>query len=151
MAFACLLPLPCRSQASGQPPGLIVLEERPSLQGTLILGLYNFQPVPSTPGLWRVQLWRQQGSLTTVTTDTVGCDLPTPMRFTREANRWIVRELNPGGAITETNRIDHLVWWATCHREQAGRDPASLEGLARELGFPGTLRETEQILPGRAR
>ena len=55
------------------------------------------------------------------------------------------------GAITTANRIDHLVWWATCFPEQAGKDPAGLGPLARQLGYSGSLRESEQIVPGRAR
>jgi hypothetical protein len=73
------------------------------------------------------------------------------MRVTSDGAYLYVRELNPGGAITPANRIDHLVWWATCFPEQAGRDPAGLAGLARQLGYSGTLRESEQIVPGRAR
>ena len=61
---------------------------------------------------------------------------------------FFVRTLNPGGAITPANRIDQLVWWATCFPEQAGKDPAGLAALARQLGYSGTLRESEQALPG---
>ena len=73
------------------------------------------------------------------------------MRVTSDGANFYVRELNPGGAITSANRIDHLVWWATCFPEQAGKDPAGLGPLARQLGYSGSLRESEQILPGRSR
>jgi hypothetical protein len=98
-----------------------------------------------------VQLWVQTGNDATVRTDTVRCSTTAPMRMTNERGRWLLRELNPGGPITPANRTDHLVWWATCHPEQAGRDPATLQGLARQLGYSGALRESEQILPGRSR
>jgi hypothetical protein len=45
--------------------------------------------------------------------------------------------------------VHHLVWWAVCHPEQAGREPAELTGVARQLGYSGSLRESVQILPGR--
>jgi hypothetical protein len=151
LALACPLLPPARAQLPDRPPGLIVLEERPSQQGVRVLGIYGPKPDATSPGLWRVQLWVQNGNDATVRTDTVRCSLTAPMRLTNERGRWLMRDLNPGGAITPGNRVDHLVWWATCHPEQAGRDPATLQTLARQLGYSGTLRETEQVLPGRSR
>jgi hypothetical protein len=109
------------------------------------------QSDPANPGLRRVQLWRQQGTDVSLTTDTLGCSPAAPMRMTRQGDRWILRQLNPGGLITPANRNDHLVWWAVCHPDQAGRDPATLADLARELGYSGSLIESEQVLPGRGR
>jgi hypothetical protein len=156
-AVPALLPLglaappPARAEPPPRPPGLVVLDERPSTQGLRVLGVAAVQPDPADPALRRVQLWRQQGQEVSLTTDTLGCSPAAPMRMTREGDRWIVRELNPGGLVTPANRIDHLVWWAVCHPDQAGRDPATLGALARELGYSGSLRESEQVLPGRVR
>ena len=132
-----------------RPPGLVVLEERPSLAGLRVLGVYGVQSEPDRPDLRRVQLWQQHGHELTITADTLNCSATAPLRMTREGDRWIVRELNPGGLVTPANRIDHLVWWAVCHPEQAGRDPAGLGELARQLGYSGSLPESEQVLPGR--
>jgi hypothetical protein len=140
-----------QSEAPDRPVGLIVLDERPSQKGLRVLGLYGPKADATSPDLWRVQLWQQQGNDATVRTDTVRCSLTAPMRLTNEGGRWLLRELNPGGVITPANRVDHLVWWATCHPQQAGKDPATLQSLARQLGYSGTLRETELILPGRSR
>jgi hypothetical protein len=150
---AALGPAPLRADDGGpeRPPGLIVLEERPSQKGLRVLGLHSPKPDPTSPGLVRVSLWVQQGTNASVRIDTVRCSTTAPMRLTSEGERWLLRELNPGGAITTANRVDHLVWWAVCHPELAGRDPATLQGVARQLGYSGTLRETEQLLPGRGR
>jgi hypothetical protein len=134
-----------------RPPGLVVLEERPSPRGLRVLGVYEVRSDPADADLRRVQLWQQHGHEVTLSADTLNCSATAPLRMTRAGDRWIVRELNPGGLITPANRIDHLVWWAVCHPEQAGRDPAALGELARQLGYSGTLPESEQVLPGRAR
>ncbi|MEX1315602.1 MAG: hypothetical protein AB1Z22_00570 [Synechococcaceae cyanobacterium] len=134
-----------------RPPGLVVLEERPSLKGLRVLGVYGVRSDPANPDLRRVQLWQQHGHEVALSTDTLNCSAAAPLRMTLEGDRWIVRELNPGGLVTPVNRIDHLVWWAVCHPEQAGRDPATLGELARQLGYSGSLQESEQVLPGRAR
>ncbi|MEO1003143.1 MAG: hypothetical protein AAFX65_08545 [Cyanobacteria bacterium J06638_7] len=140
-----------QSSLQERPPGLVVLEERPSFKGTRVLGVYGVQIDPASAGVRRVQLWIQQGSDVSLNTDTLSCSLTAPMRMTRRGERWVVRQLNPGGPVSAANRVDHLVWWAVCHPEQAGRDPASLAPLARELGYSGELRESEQVLPGRSR
>ena len=139
------------SLAPSRPPGLVVLEERPSQEGLRVLGVYGPRQDPASPELWRVSFWQQTGPAVTVRTDTVRCSAGAPMRLTNEAGRWQLAELNPGGPIHPANRVDHLVWWAVCHPEQAGREPAELTGLARRLGYSGNLRESVQILPGRGR
>ncbi|MCH9714479.1 MAG: hypothetical protein K0U63_08030 [Cyanobacteria bacterium] len=153
LAAAALLlwPGPGVAQIPSQPPGLIVLDERPSQEGMRVLGIYGPRQDATSPELWRVSLWQQRGSNATVRTDTLRCSTTAPMRLSQDQDRWLLRELNPGGTITPANRVDHLVWWAVCHPDQAGRDPATLAELARQLGYSGTLRETEQILPGRPR
>jgi 2-hydroxychromene-2-carboxylate isomerase len=65
-------------------------------------------------------------------------------------NRVVVQTLNPGGLITPANRLDHLIWWATCAPDQAGRDPELLTPVARRLGFDGQQQESLIVLPGQA-
>jgi hypothetical protein len=144
-----LLPPAALAELPDRPPGLVVLEERPSQEGLQVLGVYGPRLDPASPALWRVSLWLQRGAVVTVRTDTVRCSASAPMRLTNESGRWQLVELNPGGPIHPGNRVHHLVWWAVCHPEQAGRDPAQLMGLARQLGYSGSLRESVQILPGR--
>jgi hypothetical protein len=151
LALGLAAPPPAAAEPPQRPPGLVVLEERPSAQGLRVLGVAAVQSDPADPELRRVQLWQQQGHEVNLSTDTLNCSPAAPMRMTREGDRWILRMLNPGGLVTPASRIDHLVWWAGCHPDQAGRDPATLGALARELGYSGTLRESEQVLPGRAR
>ncbi|MFQ6538449.1 MULTISPECIES: hypothetical protein [Aphanothece] len=146
-----MVPRPARANAVDRPPGLVVLEERPSLEGLQVLGVYGPVADADSPGLWRAQLWRQQGTNVTIQTDTVGCTPEAPMRLTAENGRRLIRSLNPGGVITPANRADHLVWWAVCHPERAGQDPSGLTAVARQLGYSTTLRESEQVLPGRSR
>jgi hypothetical protein len=150
-AAMALLPGAVLSEPSSRPPGLVVLEERPSQEGPRVLAVYGPRRDPASPDLWRVSFWQQLGSDVTVRTDTVGCSVSAPMRLTNDMGRWKLAELNPGGPIHPGNRVDHLVWWAVCHPEQAGRDPAGLGELARRLGYSGSLRESVQILPGRGR
>lgn len=151
LALPLLLPHPGRAQLPDRPEGLVVLDERPSQGGLRVLGIYGPREEVATPGLWRVSFWQQQGGDTRVRTDTVRCSAAAPMRLTLEQGRWQMRLLNPGGPITAANRVDHLVWWAVCHPAQAGRDPAELGPLARQLGYSTALRESVQLLPGRAR
>jgi hypothetical protein len=155
-ALAALLlpaaaPAAAVAQIPDRPPGLIVLEERPSQEGPRVVGIYGPRQDATSPDLWRVSFWQQRGAEVTVRTDTVRCSLTTPMRLTNEAGRWQLFELNPGGPIHAANRVNHLVWWGVCHPEQAGRDPAGLGELASRLGYSGSLRESVQILPGRGR
>ena len=134
-----------------RPPGLLLLQERPGLGGKQAIGIYGAVADAKTPGLWRIKLWDEQPNDVKVRSETIRCTPSAPMRVTSDGPNLSIRELNPGGAITTANRIDHLVWWATCFPEQAGKDPAGLGPLARQLGYSGSLRESEQILPGRSR
>ncbi|WP_071778307.1 hypothetical protein [Cyanobium sp. PCC 7001] len=140
-----------QATAVERPPGLVVLDEKPRPEGLLVLGVYGPKPDPAVPGLWRAQLWRQLGSAVTIQTDTVRCSPTEPMRITDDSGRLLIRAINPGGLITPANRVDHLVWWAVCHPEHAGQDPAGLTQVARQLGYSTMLRESEQVLPGRSR
>ncbi|SBO44896.1 hypothetical protein [Cyanobium sp. NIES-981] len=140
-----------QATAVDRPAGLVVLDEKPRPEGPLVLGVYGPKADPAVPGLWRAQLWRQLGSDVRIQTDTVRCTAAEPMRITDDSGRLLIRSINPGGVITPANRVDHLVWWAVCHPEHAGQDPAGLTAVARRLGYSTTLRESEQVLPGRSR
>lgn len=157
VALAALLAPPAWAEGGGvrpqdaRPPGLLLLQERPGLGGKQAIGIYGVVADPGSPGLWRIKLWDEQPNDVKVRSESIRCTPTAPMRVTSDGANLYVRELNPGGAITPANRMDHLVWWATCFSEQAGKDPAGLAALARQLGYSGTLRESEQIVPGRSR
>ncbi len=137
--------------SENRPANMVILQERLSHQGMTAIGVYDVEVDATTPGLRRVKVWEEQPNNVVVRVDTIRCTLDSPMRVTSDGNRFFMRALNPGGPITAGNRMDHLIWWATCHPEQAGRDPAGLAAVARQLGYSGSLRESEQILPGRSR
>jgi hypothetical protein len=130
-----------------RPPGFVLLVERQGFDGLRAVGVYGAVPDPGQSGLWRVQLWEELSQRVTISTDKVSCALGAPLRITGRGRALIVRELNPGGPITDANRLDHQIWWAVCQPSLAGRDPASLAAEARRLGFDGRLPEREQILP----
>lgn len=157
VALAAALAPPSWAEGGGvrpedaRPSGLLLLQERPGLGGKQAIGVYGAVADAKVPGLWRIKLWDEQPNDVKVRSETIRCTPSAPMRVTSDGVNFYVRELNPGGAITSANRIDHLVWWATCFPEQAGKDPAGLGPLARQLGYSGSLRESEQIVPGRSR
>ena len=134
-----------------QPADLVVLQDRIGRGGRELIGVFGTEVEAGEPGVRRIRIWEEKRDRVTVSTDVVRCSPTAPMRITgREGTlgrRLIVRELNPGGAITRENRLDHLIWWAACQPEQAGKDPATLAPLARQLGYSGTLVEREQVLP----
>jgi hypothetical protein len=129
-----------------RPADLVILEERDSLQGHLTVGVFGLQKDPITADLWRVNIWRQWPDRVVIATDVVRCDTKAPLRITGDSQHVIVRSLNPGGAISRANRLDHMVWWASCFPQQAGQDPAGLAATARQLGFAGQLPESEQVI-----
>ncbi|WP_216903967.1 hypothetical protein [Synechococcus sp. CCY 9618] len=139
------------SNAEQRPPGFRVLQDRITHRGREVVGIFGLVPEPGQPGLWRVQVWEELDDRVTVATDKIGCTLASPLRITGTATRLLVRELNPGGSITPANRLDHLMWWAVCVPAQAGKDPATLGPLARQLGYSGRLPEREQVLLGPGR
>jgi hypothetical protein len=154
--LAMAIPLPLR--AAPEPPepvphpaDLVVLEDRVGRGGRELIGVFGTEVEAGEPGVRRIRIWEEKRDRVTVSIDVVRCSPTAPMRITgREGTmgrRLIVRELNPGGAITPENRLDHLIWWAACQPEQAGKDPATLAPLARQLGYSGTLVEREQVLP----
>ena len=154
VALAALLAPPVWAEGGGvrpedaRPPGLILLEERQGLGGKQAFGIFGAVADPANPGLWRIKFWDEQPNNVQVRSETIRCTPEAPLRVTSNGFTFFVRTLNPGGAISSANRIDQLVWWATCFPEQAGKDPAGLAALARQLGYSGTLRESEQALPG---
>jgi len=156
LGAALLAPAAVWAQASqvpadNRPADLVILQERLSHQGTAAIGVYGVELDATTPGLRRVKIWEEQPNNVVVRLDTIRCTPAAPMRVTSDGSRFFLRELNPGGPITPGNRLDHQIWWATCFPEQAGKDPATLAPLARQLGYSGQLRESVQILPGRSR
>lgn len=133
-----------------RPPDLVILEERITHEGQRSLGVFGATQDLGDGEVWRVKVWRETTESVDVSTDMVGCGRSSPMRITEQGGRLVLRQLNPGGLITAVNRLDHLIWWAVCVPEQAGRDPAGLASLARQLGYEGNLAEREQLLPIRS-
>lgn len=133
------------------PPDLVELRRRATAEGPEVVGVFNVRTDPAQPDLRRVQLWQARGSELVVSTDVVRCSPTAPGRLTglggAAGRRMVLRSLNPGGVITSANRLDHLVWWAACVPELAGRDPATLVEEAHRRGFHGGLQEREEILP----
>ena len=137
--------------AEARPEGLMVIWQRPVAYGTHLIGVYAVKADATNPGLFQIKVWDELPNDMSVISETIRCTPEAPMRVTSNGSNLIVRELNPGGPIHPGNRINHLVWWATCFPNQAGKDPATLGPVARQLGYSGALRESEQILPGRSR
>ncbi len=140
-----------RSNAESRPKGFKVLLDRVTHRGREVVGIYGLMSEPTQPGMWRVQVWEELDDRVTVATDKISCSLTSPLRITGTARQLIIRELNPGGVITPANRLDHLMWWAVCVPAQAGKDPATLGPLARQLGYSGRLAEREQVVIGPGR
>lgn len=130
-----------------RPPGLVLLEEKQMMEGKQAFGIMAATADPAQPGLWRVKVWDELPDRALVRHETVRCLPANPMRVTNDGRQLQVRFLNPGGVIHPGNSRDHLLWWAVCFPEQAGRDPAQLGATARRLGFSGQLVEREQVLP----
>jgi hypothetical protein len=130
-----------------RPPDLLVVVDRVVPEGKQIFGVYSITPDPSQPGLLRVKVWEETPDKVLARNETIRCSPAEPLRVTNDGQRLFLRHLNPGGQVTLANRLDHLVWWASCFPEQAGKDPGSLGPLARQLGYSGGLVEREVILP----
>ncbi|MFM7086375.1 MAG: hypothetical protein ACKOXO_05210 [Cyanobium sp.] len=139
-------PPPAAARAP-RPADLVILQRRSSVHGEQEVGVFGARPDPLQPDLWSVQVWEESDDRVTIATDRIRCSPQAPMRITGTASRLLVRELNPGGAIHASNRLDHLIWWAVCHPSLAGRDPAGLTPEARRLGLSGTLPERQEIVP----
>jgi len=134
-----------------RPEDLMVIWQRPVVYGTHLMGVYAVKADAKNPGLFQIKVWDELPNDMKVISETIRCSPSAPMRVTSYGSNLILLELNPGGPIHPGNRIHHLIWWAACFPKQAGKDPATLGPLARQLGYSGALRESEQILPGRPR
>jgi hypothetical protein len=139
--------LPSLKPSENRPADLVVLQERQGRDGLQLIGRYGAVAEPREPGLWRIKVWDELPSDVKVRSETIRCDPAAAMRITSDGRLLILRELNPGGAITPTNRLDHLIWWATCFPARAGQDPAGLGAEARRLGYSGHRIEREERLP----
>lgn len=137
-----------RAEPAPRPPDLVILQEKQTFRGPETLGLYGRVPEPGHPGQWRIKIWREWVDRLVLDTESIDCRPGRATRIGAVDNRVVVQTLNPGGLITPANRLDHLIWWATCAPEQAGRDPATLGAEARRLGFDGLQQENLTVLPG---
>jgi hypothetical protein len=137
---------PASEGRAPRPPDLRILWRSESVLGTKQIGIFDARADARQPGLWSVQVWEETRDRVTVATDRIGCTPQMPVRITGAGSQTYVRQLNPGGAIHDANRLDHLIWWAVCQPELAGRDPAGLTKEARRLGFSGTLREQQDVV-----
>jgi len=154
MGPAVLPPIPSAGAQSvfvrpdqNRPAGMALLLERDIADGKQALGVFGISADPVQPQVWRIKVWEELPNDVKVRSETVQCSPSAPLRVTNDGRNLILRELNPGGAVTPANRIDHLVWWATCFPQQAGKDPNGLRSLARELGYSGHRVEREQVVP----
>ena len=136
---------------SYRPPGLVLLDERTIPYGKEVTGVYAIRPADDIPQGKRLKLWQEKVNDVKVRNETVRCDQASPARITSTGSQLVMVELNPGGAVGPHNRLSHLVWWAACFPDQAGKDPNSLQAVARKLGFSGMLIEREHLLPGNTR
>jgi len=137
-----------RAEPAPRPADLQIIQETSSFRGPQTIGVYGRLPEPGQPGRWRVKIWRETIDRLTLDSESIDCRPGQATRIGTVDNRVVVQTLNPGGMITPANRLDHLIWWATCAPEQAGRDPAQLGPEARRLGFDGLHQERLTVLPG---
>ena len=133
-----------------RPEDLKVLLQRPVAGGKLTLGIYSIEPVSTDPESRRYRLWEESPRDLNVYYESVHCSPNRPVRVKRTGSAVYVRTLNPGGAVTDINREDHLVWWAACVPEVAGTDPGSLRQKALDLGFSTLIPERQEQLPALA-
>jgi hypothetical protein len=134
-----------------RPLGLVLLRQWQTMEGVHAIGVYGAKVDSADPAARTIGVWLEAPTGVKVGTDSLRCSPEAPMRLTRQGRALLIKELNPGGPVTEANRLDHQIWWAACFPEQAGKDPATLPALARQLGYSGQLREQEQVLPGNPR
>jgi hypothetical protein len=142
---------PHRAPAQQRPADLVVLREWSTMEGGFAIGVHGVKPDPKDPDARTIVVWVESPTEVTLGVETLRCSPQAPMRLTRKGRDLLIKELNPGGTITQANRLDHQIWWAACVPEQAGKDPATLQALARKLGYSGQLREQQQVLPGNPR
>lgn len=142
---------PHRSASQQRPADLVLLREWTTMAGDFAIGVRSAKPDPADAAARTIVVWVESPDGVQLAVDTLRCSPEAPMRLTRQGSKLLIKELNPGGAITEANRLDHQIWWAACHPAQAGADPATLQATARQLGYSGLLREQKQVLPANPR
>ena len=142
---------PHRAPSEQRPADLVLLREWITMAGGFAIGVHDAKPDPRDPAARTIVVWVEAPDGVQLAVDTLRCSPEAPMRLTRQGSNLLIKELNPGGVITEANRLDHQIWWAACVPEQAGKDPAGLATLARQLGYSGRLREQEQVVPASPR
>jgi hypothetical protein len=142
---------PHRSATEQRPADLVLLREWTTMEGDFAIGVHDAKADPRDPSARTIVVWVEAPGDVKLAVDTLRCSPAAPMRLTRKGRDLWIKELNPGGAITEANRLDHQIWWAACFPDQAGKDPATLQAKARQLGYSGQLREQQQVLPGSPR
>ena len=128
-----------------RPVDLVVLDESEGAE-EYTLGIFAVSGDPADPGIRRFKLWQESADNLVIPSESVNCSREEPLRVTRDSEAIYVRKLNPGGAMRASTREDHLVWWAACHPDLAGQDPAGLSDKARELGYSTELIESQEVL-----
>ena len=128
-----------------RPVDLVVLDQRDGAQ-QYTLGIFAIIGDPADPELRRFKLWQETADNLVIPSESVNCSREEPLRMTRDTDAIYIRRLNPGGAMNSSTREDHLVWWAACHPDVAGQDPAGLGETARALGYSTQLIESEEVL-----
>lgn len=134
-----------------RPQDLKVLIEEPDAGGPRIIGIYAVRTPSSTDTMRRYQIWEESPSDLNIYFESVDCSASSPVRVKRTATAVYVRTINPGGPVNDTNREDHLVWWAACVPELAGTDPVTLRDKALSLGYSTLIPERQEQLPALAR
>ena len=133
-----------------RPRDLQVLMQKPVSGGVMTLGIYAIETVATDPQSRRYRLWEESPDDLNVYYESVRCSPSRPLRVKRTASAVYVRTINPGGAVADRNREDHLVWWGACVPEVAGTDPALLRQKALDLGFSTLIPERQEQLPALA-
>lgn len=128
-----------------RPVDLVVLDQRDG-PNEYTLGIFAVSGNAVDPEMRSFKLWQEYADNLVIPTESVNCSREEPLRVTRDTGAIYVRKLNPGGGMSASTREDHLVWWAACHPELAGQDPAGLTEQARELGYSTQLIESQEIL-----
>lgn len=136
-----------RSPEESRPKGLVIIQDKPTLEGRRVVGVYGVSIDEKDPSLRRIKVWYELPNRVSVRSETIRCAPAGPMRISHDGTNLVMRELNPGGLITPFNREDHRIWWISCFPEQADADPATLRPLALKLGYNGNLQEKQTLLP----
>ena len=128
-----------------RPVDLVVLDQGEGAE-EYTLGIFAVSGDPADPEMRKFKLWQESADNLVIPSESVNCSREEPLRVTRDTEAIYVRKLNPGGTWHASTREDHLVWWAACHPDLAGQDPAGLADKARELGYSTELIESQEVL-----